>query len=101
MSWGLRNILNRNAKHAIMSGPPRNSATVNCQPRRNTIMIPSSMTRFVEANSKAIAAVKLAPFRKMDRASATAAYEHEEDAAPSPQAIVKDRGESSGSKRLI
>jgi len=36
-------------------------------------MIPSSMTRFVEANSNAIAALKLAPLWKIDRASATAA----------------------------
>ena len=37
------------------------------------MMIPSSMTRFVEANSNAIAAVKSAPLRNSDRASATAA----------------------------
>ena len=36
-------------------------------------MIPSSMTRFVLAISKTIAAVKLAPLRNRDRASATAA----------------------------
>ena len=36
-------------------------------------MMPSSITRFVEANSKAIDAVKLAPLRKIERASATAA----------------------------
>lgn len=35
-------------------------------------MIPSSMTRLVDAISKAMAAVKLAPFRNSDRASATA-----------------------------
>ena len=34
-------------------------------------MIPSSMTRFVEANWNAIAAVKSAPLRKSERASAT------------------------------
>ena len=64
-------------------------------------MIPSSMTRLVEANSKAMAAVKSAPLRKIDRARATAAYEHEDDAAPSPQAIPRDRGESSGRSRVI
>jgi len=56
-----------------MSGPPANSARVNCQPRRIAMMIPSSITRFVDANSKAIAAVKCAPFWKSERASATAA----------------------------
>ena len=60
------------------------------------MMIPSSMTRFVEAISKAIAAMKSAPLRKSDRASATAAYEHEEDAAPSAVAIASERGEESG-----
>ena len=37
------------------------------------MMIPSSITRFVEANSNAIAAVKFAPLRKSERASATEA----------------------------
>jgi hypothetical protein len=37
------------------------------------MMIPSSITRLVEASSKAIAAVKFAPFRNSERASATAA----------------------------
>src|SRR6266705_1946137 len=59
------------------------------------------MTGFVDANSKAMAAVKLAPLRKIDRASATAAYEHEDDAAPRPEAISSVRGESSGRSRLI
>ena len=36
-------------------------------------MMPSSTTRFVAAISNAMAAVKFAPFRKSDRASATAA----------------------------
>ena len=64
-------------------------------------MIPSSMTRLVEANSKAMAAVKFAPFRKIARARATAAYEHEDEAAPSPQATASERGESSGRSRVI
>jgi len=37
------------------------------------MMMPSSMTRLVEANSKAMAEVKSAPLRKIERASATAA----------------------------
>jgi hypothetical protein len=65
------------------------------------MMMPSSMTRLVEANWNAIAAVKLAPLRKIDRAKATAAYEHDEEAAPRPEAMHSERGESSGSSRLI
>ena len=56
-----------------MIGPPTNSARVNCQPISRARMMPSSTTRLVEAISKAIAAVKLAPLRNSDRASATAA----------------------------
>jgi len=37
------------------------------------MMIPNSITRLVEANSNAIAAVKSAPLRSSERASATAA----------------------------
>jgi SAM-dependent methyltransferase len=48
----------------------------------------SSSTRFVEANSNAMAAVKLAPLRNSERASATAAYEHDDDAAPRRRAIT-------------
>ena len=48
--------------------------------------IPSSKTRFVEANWNAIAVCRLAPFWKSDFAIATAAYEQEDDAAPSPVA---------------
>jgi hypothetical protein len=65
------------------------------------MMMPSSMTKLVEANWKAIAAVKLAPLRKIDRANATAAYEHDEEAAPRPVAMASERGESSGNSRLI
>src|SRR5919197_2254577 len=89
------------ASSTIISGPPTNSPSVNCQPRTRAIRIPSSATRFVEANSKAVAAVKSAPRRKSERASATAAYEHDDDAAPRPHAIPSDRGESSGSRRRI
>ena len=62
-----------NAMRMIISGPPMNSARVNCHAISNARMIPSSITRFVEAISKAIAAVKLAPLRTSDRAKATAA----------------------------
>ena len=56
-----------------MIGPPTNSARVNCHEISRARMIPSSMTRFVLAISKTMAAVKLAPLRSSDRASATAA----------------------------
>src|SRR6266540_3791770 len=92
---------NTSASSTIISGPPTNSATVNCQPTSTARMMPSSITRLVEANWKAIAAVKSAPLRKIDLASATAAYEHDDEAAPSPVARHTDRGESSGSSRLI
>jgi hypothetical protein len=65
------------------------------------MMMPSSITRLVEATWNAIAAVKLAPLRKIDRANATAAYEHDEEAAPSVLARQSERGEASGSSRLI
>jgi hypothetical protein len=45
--------------------------------------------------------VKSAPLRKIDRAKATAAYEHDDDAAPNPVAIAKDFGESFGSNLPI
>ena len=64
---------NSSATTMIITGPPVNSATVNCQPIRSASSTPSSMTRLVEAISNAIAAVKLAPLRNSDRASATAA----------------------------
>ena len=63
-------------------------------------MMPSSTTRLVEPISKAMAAVKSAPLRNSDRASATAAYEHDDDAAPSPVATARLRGRSSGSSRV-
>ncbi len=64
-------------------------------------MMPSSTTRLVEAISKAIAAVKFAPFRTSALASATAAYEQELDAAPNPVATARLRGRSSGISRMI
>ena len=45
--------------------------------------------------------MKSAPLRNSDRASATAAYEHDDDAAPSPVAVARLRGRSSGSSRAI
>ncbi len=64
-------------------------------------MIPSSTTRLVEAISKAMAAVKFAPFRNNERARATAAYEHEDEAAPKPAAMARVFGRSSPSRRTI
>src|SRR6266540_1767164 len=83
---------NSRASSTIISGPPTNSAAVNCQPSSTARMMPSSTTRLVEANWNAIALVKSAPLRNTERAIATAAYEQEEEAAPSPQAIVRERG---------
>ena len=57
----------------IISGPPTNSPTVNCHPTKSAMMMPSSTTKFVAAISKAMAAVKFAPFRNSERARATAA----------------------------
>jgi hypothetical protein len=64
-------------------------------------MMPNSTTRFVEPISKAIAAVKLAPLRNSDRARATAAYEHDEEAAPKPAATANVRGRSSPSSATM
>src|SRR5438876_1051759 len=61
--------------------------------------ISSPPTRFVEASSNAIAAVKSAPLRNSDRASATDAYEHDDDAIPRADAVASERGESSGRSR--
>src|SRR5207253_4549399 len=96
-----RKILKNIAMITTINRPPANSASANCQPIRTIKMMLSSATRFVDATSKAIAAVKSAPFRKIDRASATAAYEQDDDAAPSPVAIASDFGESSGNSLLI
>src|SRR6266567_3198255 len=85
----------------IISGPPANSARVNCQPSRSAMIIPSSITRLVEAISKAIAAVKSAPLRNSDLARATAAYEQDDEAAPRPEAMASVRGRLSPSSRTI
>src|SRR6476646_1560544 len=92
----LRKERKSSATKTIMSGPPTNSPATNSQPRSTAMMIPSSITRLVEAIWNAIAAVKFAPWRKSERASATEAYEQLEDAAPSPVATASVRGESSG-----
>ena len=58
---------------AMRTMPPTNSASVNSQPRKIQITMPSSKTRFVDANWNAIADTKLAPFWNSDFAIATAA----------------------------
>src|SRR4051794_8139131 len=85
----------------MMIGPPTNSASVNCQPSRSARITPSSITRLVLAISKTIAALKLAPLRNSERASATAAYEHDELATPSPVALASVAGRSSPSMRVM
>src|SRR6266496_2262011 len=97
----VRKTRKRIARKTIINGPPTNSPSTNCQPRSSAMMIPSSITRFVEANWNAIAAVKSAPFRNSDRARATEAYEHDEEAAPRPDATASVFGESSGNSRRI
>src|SRR3974390_1777722 len=92
---------NRAARRRIIIGPPTNSAAVNCQPIRRARMMPSSMTRLVEAISNAMAEVKLAPFRNKERAKATAAYEHEDEAAPNPVANASVLGRSSPSLLMM
>src|SRR5437667_418238 len=61
-----RKILKSNAMITTISGPPANSASANCQPISTMRIMLNSATRLVEASSKAIAAVKSAPFRKID-----------------------------------
>ena len=84
----------RSAIHitAISTRPPTNSASVKRQPMNSHRTIPSSKTRFVDANWNAIAEARLAPFSNRDFAIAIAAYEHEDDAAPSPVASAASRG---------
>ena len=95
MSRERTNSRNKTARTTIISGPPRNSAAVNCHPISRARMMPNSTTRLVEPISNAMAAVKLAPLRNRDRANATAAYEHDDDAAPRPAATARVRGRSS------
>jgi hypothetical protein len=72
-SFVVRKRRNSSAMNRIINGPPTNSARVNCQPSRSAKIKPSSMTRFVDAISNAIAAVKSALLRNSARANATAA----------------------------
>lgn len=85
----------------IMIEPPMNSARTNWRPSSTQRMTPGSSTRFVEADWNVIAAMKSAPLRKSDRASATAAYEQEGDATPRVLARRMVRGRLSGKRRLI
>src|SRR5689334_17211843 len=101
MSRDRTNSRNRMASTMIISGPPTNSAAVNCQPISRARMMPNSTTRLVEPISNAMAAVKLAPLRNRDRARATAAYEHDDDAAPKPAATARVRGRSSPNRDTI
>ena len=71
-----------------------NSAAVKRQPTITQRTRPSSKTRFVDANWNTIAETRLAPRSKSDLAIAIAAYEHDDDAAPSPEASA-----TSGSPR--
>ena len=98
-SFCRRSTRKRAAMSTIITGPPTNSAAVNCHPRSSAMMIPSSITRLVDAISNTITAVKLAPLRNSARASATAAYEHEELATPNPVATASVLGESFPSSR--
>lgn len=66
-----------------MMAPPTNWASANCQPTSSQITSLIAMLRLVEANMKIIDAVKSADRANSDFASALAAYEHEELAAPS------------------
>src|SRR3989442_4905429 len=72
---------------AIRTMPPTNSASVNRQPSSTQRTSPSSQTRLVEANWKASAVAADAPFWNKDLAIAIAAYEQDEEAAPSTVAL--------------
>ena len=84
-----------------MITPPTNSPSANCQPSSTQITIPSSITRFVEANMKTIELTKSAPRWKSVLAIADAAYEHEDDAAPNNVARPISRGPRRPSTRSI
>lgn len=64
--------------------PPRYSPTTNCQPKKMAMMMPSSMTRLVEASRKAREGMKPAPFAKSERVVASAANEQELEMKPKP-----------------
>ena len=67
------NARSRSAIRPIITRPPAYSASVNCQPISTQSTIPSSQTRFVEANWNASAQAADAPFWKRLLAIATAA----------------------------
>ncbi|HZS25354.1 MAG TPA: hypothetical protein VFA30_10255 [Gaiellaceae bacterium] len=81
--------------------PPANSASVNRQPISTQSTSPSSQTRFVDANWNASAAEADAPFWKSDFAIATAAYEHDDEAAPSAVARATAAGPEPASARSM
>ena len=60
---------------------------MNCQPISTQSTRPSSQTRFVEANWNVSDVAADAPFWNSDFAIAIAAYEHDDDAAPSTVAF--------------
>jgi len=64
-------------------------------------MMPNSTTRLVEAISKVIAEMKLAPLTNRERARATAAYEHDDEAAPKPVATARVLGRPSPRRRTM
>ena len=72
-SRGVNTTPPTSARPMIMIGPPTNSASANCQPISTSSTMPSSTTRFVDANMKIIAVVKSAPFWNSDFAIAVAA----------------------------
>ena len=61
-SFGVRVIRKISPIKMTITMPPKYSAAVNCHPRITNRIIPSSITRLVEASSKAMAETKLAPF---------------------------------------
>src|SRR4051812_10625798 len=95
------NTCNTIAISAIITIPPTNSATANCQPSSTHSTSPSSHTRLVDANWKASAVDADAPFWNSDLAMAIAAYEQELDAAPSAVARDTGRGPDPDSERSM
>ena len=68
------NKQNINIQQIIISNmPPTYSPTTNCHPRKMEMMIPSSITKLVDASRYAMEDEKLAPFLKMDLVPASAA----------------------------
>src|SRR5436305_13642548 len=88
----LRNSRSNTVIRTIITIPPTYSARVNCQPISTHSTSPSSHTRLVDANWKASAEAAEAPLANNDLAIAIAAYEHDDDAAPSPVAQAIGRG---------